>query len=128
MNNRIVWGICIATALFVSNTASADAILQWNVNAGEAAKAACLSPEGNGLAEARLYAIVHVATHDALNAIERRSRPYAFDGRAIGRTSRNAAIAAAARDVLVAVIGQLQESSECVQNGLAAADAAYTAA
>jgi hypothetical protein len=128
MNNRIVGGICIATALFVSNTASADAILQWNVNAGEAAKAACLSPEGNGLAEARMYAMVHVATHDALNAIERRSRPYAFDGRALGRTSRNAAIAAAARDVLVAVIGQLQESSACVQSGLAAAESAYTAA
>ena len=29
--------------------------------------------------ESRLYAMMHVAIHDALNAIDRRSRPYAFD-------------------------------------------------
>lgn len=32
--------------------------------------------------EARLYAMMHLAIHDALNAIDRRSRPYAFDGQA----------------------------------------------
>jgi hypothetical protein len=56
--------------------ARADAVTDWNVRAGTAAIAACLSPTGNGLAEARMYAMVHVAIHDALNAIDRRSRPF----------------------------------------------------
>ena len=79
----------------------------WNANAGKAAVASCTAPFGNGPAEARLYAMVHVAIHDALNAIDRRSRPYAFDVRANAPASVDAAVAAAAHDVLVAVIGQL---------------------
>jgi hypothetical protein len=51
-----------------SRLARADAVTDWNVRAGRAAMAACLSPTGNGLAEARMYAMVHVAIHDALNA------------------------------------------------------------
>ncbi len=58
-----------------------DAVLIWNANAGQAALAACLAPTGNPLLESRIYAMMHVAIHDALNAIERRSRPYAFHGR-----------------------------------------------
>ncbi len=65
-----------------SRLARADAVTDWNVRAGRAAMAACLSPTGNGLAEARMYAMVHVAIHDALNAINRRSRPYALDTQA----------------------------------------------
>ena len=52
-----------------------DAVTVWNANAGEAAIAACLSPDGNPLFESRIYAITHVAIHDALNAIDRRSPP-----------------------------------------------------
>ena len=81
----------------------------WNANAGEAAVAACISPTGNPLHESQMYAMVHVAIHDALNAIDRRSRPYAFDGHADARASPDAAVAAAARDVLVTLIGQLPE-------------------
>lgn len=66
--------------MLLPHSVSADAVTRWNANAGEAAKAACTSPTGNGLAEARMYAMVHVAIHDAVNAIKRRSRPYAFDG------------------------------------------------
>ena len=50
------------------------AVSAWNASAGKAAVAACISPEGPGPAEARLYAMAHVAIHDALNAIDRRSR------------------------------------------------------
>jgi hypothetical protein len=75
-----------------------------------------------------MYAMVHIATHDALNAIHRRSKPYAFDARVASRTSVDAAIAAAARDVLVSVIGQLQEAPSCIENGIATADADYAAA
>jgi hypothetical protein len=131
MNQKVVGSVCLSFGLLLapgSSIASTDAILRWNDNAGEAAKAACLAPEGNGPAEARLYAMVHVATHDALNAIDRHSRPYAFDGRATGRTSRSAAIAAASRDVLVSVISQLQELPECIEKGIATVEAQYAAA
>jgi hypothetical protein len=75
-----------------------------------------------------MYAMVQIAVHDAVNAIRRRSRPYAYDVQATGGTSSSAAVAAAARDVLVAVIGQLQESADCIQRGLATVEADYTAA
>ena len=51
----------------------------WNANAGVAATEACIAPLANPLHESRIYAMMHVAIHDALNAIDRRSRPYAFD-------------------------------------------------
>src|SRR5262245_33240937 len=78
--NRVVpcVTLCVA-ALLWPHPAGADAVTDWSVRAGRAAVAACLSPTGNGLAEARMYAMVHAAIHDALNAIDRRSRPYTFD-------------------------------------------------
>jgi hypothetical protein len=84
-----------------------DAVITWNANAGKAAVAACLSPNGNPLLESRMYAMVHVAIHDALNAIDRRSRPYAFDSHADDAASPDAAVATAAHDVLVPLLGQL---------------------
>ena len=46
--------------------------------------------------------MTHLAIHDALNAIDRRSRPYAFSAKAAnGGASPEAAVAAAAHDVLV---------------------------
>jgi hypothetical protein len=54
-----------------------------------------------------MFAMTHVAIHDALNAIDRRFEPYAFHQRATSRTSPRAAVAAAARGVLVALLPQL---------------------
>ena len=51
-----------------------NAVVAWNENAGEASVAACFLG-GNGPQEARMYAMMHVAIHDALNGIDRRSRP-----------------------------------------------------
>ena len=122
--------ICLFACLgsLVPQAAQADAVTDWNVRAGRAAVAACLSPGGNGLAEARMYPMVHVAIHDALNAIERRSRPYAFDEHVSSAASTAAAAAAAARDVLVSVIGELQESPQCILAGLNTVEADYAAA
>jgi hypothetical protein len=130
MRQHVVGGICLSIGLLTASpsVAGTDAVLRWNENAGRAATAACLNPDGNALAEARMYAMVQIAVHDAVNAIRRRSRPYVFDVQVTGGTSSSAAVAAAARDVLVAVIGQLQESSECVQRGLATVEADYAAA
>ncbi len=111
--------------------AGGDAVTVWNANAGVAATAACLAPLDNPLHESRIYAMMHVAIHDALNAIDRRSRPYAFDAQAEAGASPDAAVAAAARDVLVPLIAQLPlelHTQVCIDAGVASVEAAYTAA
>ena len=111
--------------------AGGDAVTVWNANAGVAATAACLAPLNNPLHESRIYAMMHVAIHDAVNAIDRRSRPYALDVQADVGASPDAAVAAAARDVLVALIAQLPlelHTQDCIDAGVASAEAAYTAA
>ena len=111
--------------------ASVDAVTVWNANAGQAALDACLAPTNNPLHESRLYAAMHVAIHDALNAIDRRSRPYVFKTGAKPGASPDAAVAAAARDVLVPLLQQLPAPfSDCVatSGAVATVDAAYAAA
>ena len=109
---------------------SANAVITWNANAGEAALAACISWDDDPLHESRLYAVMHVAIHDALNAIDRRSRPYALDARIEGPVEPAAAVAAAARDVLVTLIGQIPDlfPPACIQAGIASAEDDYAAA
>ena len=81
--------------------ASPDAVLQWNQNAGDAAVAACISPAPNPLHESRMYAMMHLAIHDALNAIELHSSPYAYKPQALHpNASPEAAVAGAARTSL----------------------------
>ena len=111
--------------------AGGDAVIVWNANAGVAATAACLAPLDNPLHESRIYAMMHVAIHDALNAIDRRSRPYAFDAQAEAGTSPDAAVAAAARGVLVPLIRQLPLEltvQACIDAGVASVEAAYATA
>ena len=111
--------------------ARVDAVTDWNANAGQAALDACLAPTNNPLHESRLYAVMHVAIHDALNAIDRRSRPYAFKTGAKPGASPDAAVAAAARDVLVPLLQQLPAPfSDCVHasGAVASVEAAYAAA
>jgi hypothetical protein len=108
-----------------------DAVTLWNANAGAAATAACLAPLNNPLHESRIYAMMHVAIHDAVNAIDRRSRPYVLDVQAEAGASPDAAVAAAARDVLVRLIAQLPlelHTQACIDAGVASVEAAYTAA
>ena len=126
MKLNLVGGLCLCMSLLIawpSAPRRRDPLVEWN--AGKAAIAACLAPTGNALAESRMYAMVHVAMHDALNAIDRQSRPYAFEAQVTGRTSRHAALASAARDVLVSVLSQLQETAQCIQNGIASVEADY---
>jgi hypothetical protein len=113
------------------HAASVDAVTVWNANAGRAARDSCLAPTNNPLHESRLYAAMHVAIHDALNAVDRRSRPYAFKTGAKPGASPHAAVAAAARNVLVPLLQQLPAPfSDCVatSGAVATVDAAYAAA
>jgi hypothetical protein len=125
---RITTSCLPVVVLLSASTAAADAVTDWNARAGRAAIAACISPADDPLHESRLYAMVHVAIHDALNAIDRRSRPYAYDAQANPATSADAAVAAAARDVLVAVIGELPFPDACKQAGIATTEADYASA
>lgn len=112
------------------DAARANAVLDWNANAGQAAIAACISPVLDPLHESRLYAMMHIAVHDALNAIVRQSRPYAYDEPAPPGASPAAAVAAAARDVLVAGFGEIGDPfpPTCGAAGVEQIETAYAAA
>jgi PAP2 superfamily len=108
----------------------ANAVLTWNANAGQAAIAACVAPVDNPLDESRAYAMMHLAVHDALNAIDRRYRPYVYEGRAPRGASPEAAVAAAAHDTLVSALLAIPAPfpPACGQAGAASVEASYTAA
>jgi hypothetical protein len=118
----MVWATAIA-----ATPARADAVTHWNEVAGKAALACGISPGANPLHESRMYAMTHLAVHDALNAIDRRSRPYALDDRVQPWASVDAAVAAAARGVLVVLLEQVSAPFDC-SGAIAPVEAAYTAA
>jgi hypothetical protein len=98
-----------------------------------AATKACIAPLDDPFHGSRIYTMMHLAIHDALNAIDRRFQPYAFDKRVEPAASSDAAVAAAARDVLVPLLGQLPRelpfiTQTCIDAGVAGVEAAYTAA
>ena len=81
----------------------------------------------------RLYAMLHIAIHDALNTINRRFQPYVLD---IAYSPRSRAVRgfcagggghAAAHDVLVPVLNQMPVSA-CIDAGIASVEADYNAA
>jgi PAP2 superfamily len=127
--------LCLAAGVFLTSAtasqpaAGANAVIAWNANASDATIAACILG-GYGPQEARMYAMMHVAIHDALNGIDRRSRPYAASLTAAPGASPEAAVAAAARDVLVAVLGSFSFflPANCVNAGIASVEDDYSAA
>lgn len=82
--------------------AQADAVIEWNATYDAAAPSYGGPPQ-----RAYLGVLVQVAVHDALNAIDRRYETYAPTAPAPAHASPDAAIAAAARDVLVDKLGCL---------------------
>lgn len=94
-------GLLVVALTLTTNVAGAagrgNAVTQWNRLAGE-----ILPVEVGPIIDARAMAILHAAIHDALNGIERRYEPYTADLSAAG-ASIDAAVARAARDVLIAV-------------------------
>jgi hypothetical protein len=119
-----IWILALGSA----QTAYADAVTRWNANAGKAAVAACISPSLDPLHESRMYAMMHIAIHDALNAIDRRFRPYGVDLDLAPSASEEAAVAAAARDTLTVVISQIPFPPECLAAATASVEADYAAA
>jgi hypothetical protein len=112
-------------------SASDNAVIDWNAVAGQAARDACLAPANDPLHEARMYAIGHIAVHDALNAIDHRYDSYVYGFDAPSGTSPEVAVAAAAHAALVAVLLDLPSElfpAACGAAGVATVDAAYIAA
>jgi membrane-associated phospholipid phosphatase len=105
--------LALATALAAcgGNDDAAVEVTEWNRFASDLVAADQLPP-----VQARSMAIVQIAVHDALNAIEPRYAAYQYTGAAPG-ASLAAAVAAATRDTLL----QLQPSAATT------IEAAYTA-
>ena len=80
--------------------ARADEVTDWNVIAIDV-----LTLAGhNNIVMTRGLAMAHLATHDALNAIDRRYEPYLFDRRSEPGAVAEAAVAAAMRGVLAGAL------------------------
>jgi hypothetical protein len=109
--------------------AHADTVLDWNKITANTLKAA---KAGSALAQSRIYAMVHCAMFDAVNAIERRYRPCAADFKVSPAASQDAAAATAAHAVLLDLYPQQRSALDAalaasltkVQDGRAKVDGA----
>jgi YHS domain-containing protein len=87
-------------AITVASRASADEVTRWNQIATDASTAADTNP----LRESCVFAILHLAIHDAVNVVQARYEPYLPRTSPAPGASVEAAIAGAAHDTLVAVL------------------------
>ncbi len=105
-----------------------NSVQQWNDTAGQVALASCISPGNNPLHESRMYAMTSLAVHDALNSVDRRYKPYASRYKGAKRASADAAVAAAARTVLVSTVEDLPDGfADCRPAAVQVAEDAYAA-
>jgi len=82
-----------------ATTTRADVILDWNNTLLESIRTAATNPP----MASRHMAMVHTAIYDAINSIDNTHRAYHLNISVPGTTSREAAAAQAARDVLAAI-------------------------
>ena len=89
----------IALAAASTGAARADVIMDWNAKAGALAAEKKVLPS----TDSRTMSMVHIAMFEAVNAIDRRYTPYRLDLAADRSTSREAAAAAAAHNILMII-------------------------
>jgi hypothetical protein len=87
-------------AITVASRASVDEVTRWNQIATDASTVANTNP----LTESCVFSILHVAIHDAVNAVESRYEPYLPRISSAPGASVEAAIASAAHATLVALL------------------------
>jgi PAP2 superfamily len=87
----------IALATVLVRAAHADVIMDWNAKGDE------IAAEKQFLLQTRVMSMLHVAMFEAVNAIERRYVPYKLTLSADRSTSKEAAAATAAHNVLLAI-------------------------
>jgi hypothetical protein len=97
--NRAAFVTTIFVAALLASAARCDVIMDWNAKADGigAEKQLANVPNGRG------QAMMHIAMFEAVNAIDRRYAPYKLDLTAERTTSREAAAASAAHEVLSAL-------------------------
>src|SRR5499426_1822373 len=122
---RLLFLLALCGLLLAGATppACADEVTDWNVRAIDVRALA----GHNNIVMTRGLAMAHLATHDALNAIDRRYEPYLFDRRAEPGAAADAALAAAMRDVLLGALagfGTPEQHARAREK----VEAAYTAA
>lgn len=108
MSRRFSGRTCLSAlvlALAPAGSAMADAVIDWNLNANDVIGAVGAPPQ-----QFRVFAMVQIAVHDALNAIEPRYRSYTTIGPGNPDASPDAAVARAARDVLLDVLPPAQDA------------------
>jgi hypothetical protein len=96
---------CLAVAAFVAVPAGANEATEWNVlmwQVAGASKMQATSVMGRNLS------LMHLAMHDAVNAIERRYEAYGFDGSLPGANAE-AAVAAAGHRVAARIFSDQAE-------------------
>ena len=98
---RIVVALTCLLAIAPVAAADGNEVVQWNDTTMQAIVANGQSP----IVSTRTVAMVQGAVHDALNAISRRYDAYYFEGPGDPAASPEAAVAAAAHTVLVAIVG-----------------------
>jgi hypothetical protein len=106
----------------------ADPVLAWNEIATHAMVTSGISPILDPMHESRVYAMVHIAIHDALNAIDRRSRPYVLHIGRLPGACPDAAVATAAHDVLVSTLQELPDVFAGTSDAVTEVETAYTTA
>src|ERR1700750_2083007 len=104
----IVVVVTALLALIVASRASADEVTRWNQIATDAST----TPNTDPLTETPIFAILHVAMQDAVNASESRYDPYLQGTSPVSGASVEAAIAGAAYDTLVALLPESKVSYE----------------
>lgn len=119
-----VLGIVTLAVLVAHGTrVGADEVFEWN----ETAFAVTVAGGQNPILVSRSLAMVQLAVHDALNAIDRRYEPYLYEGRAEAGAAPAAAIAAASREVLAGVVPSFGSEAQR-EKALAMLDRAYAVA
>jgi hypothetical protein len=111
--------LALLSVLTLPGSLAADVVLDWN------AVAEAVAPRfGGPQQQSRVQAMVQIAVHDALNAIEPRYARYTGLGLADPDASPDAAVAAAARETLLALLAPLPDSVP-KQQAIAAIDDAF---
>src|SRR3954463_769938 len=101
MRFRPGWVIAaVVVVLGLPAVARGDAVTEWNVNASSAIFASAPTAHASTLS----FAMVQGAVYDAVNGIDGGYQPYLVKPAASPGDSKDAAVAAAAYRVLVAVV------------------------
>jgi hypothetical protein len=100
-SSSVISQVLLATAVIaaLAGAARADVIMDWNAKADAIAVEKQILPAG----QSRVLSMMHVAMFEAVNAIDHRYAPYKLTLSADRSTSKEAAAASAAHDVLVSI-------------------------